>query len=132
MNHIKVRLGAKVTSHRCANTLIRERRIGLVDLDRLTTPSGRGGVGHQLRMTAFLQTDEPEDALFDRLSDGQETVVLEEGGFLGSEGFGDVLAFFFGEDDAVELFVDHVVLGLLACLFFSAPRCEVWMFVWHG
>ena len=38
-------------------------------------------------------------------------MVLQQRGFLGPEGGGDILAFFFGEDDAVELAVDDVVLN---------------------
>ena len=38
-------------------------------------------------------------------------MVLQQRGFLGAEGGGDILAFFFGEDDAVELAVDDVVLN---------------------
>ena len=61
-------------------------------------------------MTALLEADEPEDCGFDGLAYGEETVVLEEGGFLVAEGAGDLFAFFIGEDDAVEGGVEDVVL----------------------
>lgn len=40
-------------------------------------------------------------------------MVLEEGGFFVAQCLGNVVSFFFGEDDAVELFVDDVVLYFL-------------------
>lgn len=75
------------------------------------TPSTRGRrVRQQLRVTALFQTAEPKDGLFDGPTDGQEAVVLKQGRLFGSEDLGDVLAFLLGEDDAIELFVDDVVL----------------------
>lgn len=65
-------------------------------------PSSGGGIGHQLRVTAFLQADEPEDGGFNGLADRQEAVVLEKGGLLVSQSVGDLFAFFCGEDDAVK------------------------------
>ena len=82
-------------------------------------PSSSGGIGHQLRVAAFLQADEPEDGGFNGFADGQEAVVLEKGGLLVSQGAGDLLAFFCGEDDAVECRVKDVVLSWLSALYIS-------------
>ena len=61
-------------------------------------------------MAALFQAQEPEDGGLDRLADGEEAVVLEQRGFARAEGGGDVAAFGFGEDDAVEGRVEGVVL----------------------
>lgn len=61
-------------------------------------------------MAALLETDEPEDCRFNCLAYGQKTVVLEENGFCVAEDVGDLFAFFFGEDYAVEGGVEGVVL----------------------
>lgn len=79
-------------------------------------PSSGSGVGHELRVAAFLQADEPEDGGFNGFADGQEAVVLEKGGLLVSQGVGDLPAFFGGEDDAVECRVKDVVLSRLSAL----------------
>lgn len=110
MNNIKHRLRTKPPRKRRSNRLIRERSIGIINLDRLSTTSSSSRVRQQLRITAFLQTDKPEDSLFNRLSDSQETVVLQQCSFTIPQALGNVLALYFGEDDAVELFVDYVVL----------------------
>ena len=60
-------------------------------------------------MTGFIETDEPEGGFVDAAADGEETVVLEDAGFVGgTEGSGDGEAFGAIEDDAAELSVDGV------------------------
>lgn len=61
-------------------------------------------------MAALFQTQEPEDGGLDGLTDGEEAVVLQQGSLARTEGGGDVAAFLFGEDDAVEGCVEGVVL----------------------
>ena len=53
-------------------------------------------------MGALLEAQEPEDCCFDGVADGEEAVVLEQRGFARAKGSGDIVAFFFGKDDAVE------------------------------
>lgn len=61
-------------------------------------------------MAALFQAQEPEDGRLHGLADSEEAVILEQGGFARAEGGGDVVAFGFGEDDAVEGCVEGVVL----------------------
>lgn len=53
-----------------------------------------GRVDEQLCMTCLIEAEEPECGLVDAGADGEETVVLENAGFVrGAEGGGDGLAF---------------------------------------
>jgi len=61
-------------------------------------------------MAALLQTDEPEDGLLDRATNRQQAMVLEQSCFLAAEALCNVLTLFGGQDDAVERFVENVVL----------------------
>lgn len=61
-------------------------------------------------MAALFQAQEPKDGGFNRLADGEEAVVLKQGSFAQAESSGDVIAFSFSEDDAVEGCVEGVVL----------------------
>lgn len=61
-------------------------------------------------MAALFQADEPEYGFFDGFANGEEAVVLQEGGFFGGEARGDGVAFDFGENNAVEGGVESVVL----------------------
>lgn len=104
LHHIKQRQPTKPPRQRRPYSLIRKRRILPVNLDRLAAPARGRRIRHQLHMAALFQTDEPENGFFDCAADGEQAVVLQEGGFFGAERGGDVVAFF-GEDNAVELFV---------------------------
>lgn len=110
VNHIKQRLRAEPASLWCSHSLVRIKRILLVDLDCIAPSSGCGCIRHQLGVATLLQADEPEYCLFDGLAACKETVVHEKSSFLVADGFCDLLAFDLGEDDAVKLFVDDVVL----------------------
>lgn len=130
MDNIKQRLRTEPTRTRRPNSLIRIRCILLVDFDRCATTPSRSGISHQLRMAALLQADEPEDCSFDRLSDREEAVVLQQRGLLVSKRRGDMLPFCFGEDDTVELLVDNMVLQSLLvpnsnCSFLGAGAGEI-------
>lgn len=109
-NHIKQRLCTEPPGPGTSKRLERFRRLRLSDLHRRTSSSPRSRIRHQLRVAALLQADEPEHGFFDRFADGEEAVVLEQGGFFGGEAGGDGLAFGFGKDDAVEGGVEDVVL----------------------
>lgn len=61
-------------------------------------------------MAALLQTHEPENSLFNALAHGEKTVVLQERSLLVTQRRSNILAFFLGENDAIELFVYHMVL----------------------
>lgn len=71
MNNIKQRLRTKPARLRRANSLIRKRSVRIVNLHRLPTATRGRGIGQQLCMAAFLQTDKPENGFFDRATDGQ-------------------------------------------------------------
>lgn len=71
MNNIKQRLRTKPARLRRANSLIRKRSVRIINLHRLPTATRRCGIGQQLCMATFLQTDEPENGFFDRATDGQ-------------------------------------------------------------
>lgn len=85
----------------------------IANLHRLASSAPSSCIRQQLRMTALLQAHEPEHCLLDSLSASQETVVLQECGFVGSEGARDVVAFLGSEDDAVERLVEDVILSSL-------------------
>lgn len=110
MNKIKSWLRTEPASPWRSHSLVRIRRILLVDLHGLTSATSGRRISHQLRMAALLHAQEPEDGLLDGLADGQQTMVDEKGGFLVAEAFRDVVALFLNEDDAVEGFVKYVVL----------------------
>lgn len=110
MNNVKQRPRTEPPGKRRSDSLIRTRSIGSINLDRLSTTSSSSRIRQQLRITAFLQTDKPEDSLFDRLSDSQQTVILQQCSFTIAQALGNLLALFFGEDNTVELFIDYVVL----------------------
>ena len=79
------------------------------DLVRLTIRPRSSSISQQLHMAALVEEVEPADSLLDRLADGQQTVVAEECSTLVAESDGDVVAFVFGEDDALAV-EDDVVL----------------------
>lgn len=108
--NIKCRLRAKPTRHLRAHSLIRKRSLLVANLDGVASPSAGRRIRHQLRVAALFQAQEPEDGGLDGLTDGEEAVVLEQGGFAGAEGGGDVVAFSFGKDDAIEGGVEGVIL----------------------
>lgn len=110
MDNIKQRLRAKPARQRRPHSLVRKSSIRLINLHSLPAPSSRSSIGKKLRMAALLQTHEPEDRLFNALAHGEKAVVLQKSGFLVTQRRSDILAFFLGENDAVELFVYHVVL----------------------
>ena len=58
------------------NCLVCECGILVVDFDSLPASTGSGRISHELCMTAFLETDEPEDCFFHRFADCEQTVVL--------------------------------------------------------
>lgn len=110
MDDIKQRLRAKPARQRRPHSLVRKSSIRLINLDRLPAPSSRGSIGKKLRMAALLQTHEPKDRLFNALAHGEEAVVLKKSSFPVTQRRSDIRAFFLGKNDAVELFVYHVVL----------------------
>lgn len=129
-HHIKRGFRTEPARPRRPNTLVRKRRILLLDLEGLNPFSSGGRISQQLRMAAFLQTGEPEDARVDGLAHGEETVVLQEDGLLWTESLGDVFAFLFGEDDAFEAVVDGVVVvegaGVLGGLLGEGQSVASW------
>jgi hypothetical protein len=82
----------------------------VVNLDGLSASTSRGGIGQQLCVAALLGADEPEDGLLDGAAGGEQTMVLQQRELLVAQLLCDVLAFLLGEDDAIELVVDDVVL----------------------
>ena len=61
-------------------------------------------------MTAFLHADEPEYGRLDCVPNSQETVVLEECGFLISEAGRNIIALLLREHNAIEAFVHNMIL----------------------
>lgn len=94
MNHIKQRLRAEPARLRRPNSLISERRISIIDLDRRATASGRRRISQQLRVAALLEADEPEHRLLDGGAHCEQAVILQEGGLARAQRGGDVVAFF--------------------------------------
>jgi len=83
-------------------------------------PGGKGGgvidlfwgadpFRQQLSLTAAIHGDEPPGGLFDAVADGEQAVILENGGFALAEGLGDTLAFRCFVDDAGEIGENGVV-----------------------
>lgn len=84
MNNIKKRLRTKIPRQTRPHSLIRKRRIGIINLNR-GAPSARcRRIRKKLRVAAFLQRHEPEDCLLNGLADSQQAVVLEKRCFLGA------------------------------------------------
>lgn len=111
MNHIKQRLRTEPPRLGRPHRLISKRRVGIIDLDRRPAAARSRRISQQLRVAALLEADEPEHRLFDGATHREQAVILEEGGLAGAQRGGNVFAFFGGEDDAVELFVEDVVLS---------------------
>jgi hypothetical protein len=107
---VKSRLPAEPTGPRSAYRLVGKLCILLLDLDGFPSLAARRRIRHQLRLTAFLEADEPEDGGLDRLPHSQQAMVLEKCGLAVAETVCDVFALLFSEDDAVELAVDGVVV----------------------
>ena len=109
-HNIKSRFGTEPTRPRTAHSLIRKAGILLLDLDRLASPPPRSRISHQLRLTALLETNEPEDRSFDRLGHGQKPMILQQRRLLVAKTGSNVLPFFFREDHAIELAIHDVVV----------------------
>lgn len=62
-------------------------------------------------MAAFLQAHEPEDRFLNGLADGKEAMVLQKSGLLVAEAGCNVLSLLLDKDNAVEGFVQDVVLA---------------------
>ena len=86
------------------------------------SPSTGSRIGHQLRMTAFFQANEPEYSSFNRLSHSQKAMILEESGFLIAEAASDFFTFFLGEDDTIEGGVECVVLEQISMIGLCVTR----------
>jgi hypothetical protein len=63
-----------------------------------------------LSIAALFQRNKPEDSLLNRPTNSQKTMVLQQCRFLIPKRLSNILAFFLGKNDAVELLVDDVVL----------------------
>lgn len=87
-----------------------EGSIFIIYFYRLATTSPSCSIRHQLRLATFLQTDEPEDGRFDRLSYCQQAMILQQGGFFIAQACSNILSFLFGENDTVETFIQDVIL----------------------
>lgn len=77
MNNIKKRLRTEIPRQTRPHSLIRKRRIRIINLNRGAASARRRGVSQQLCVAAFLQRHEPEDRLLNGLADSQQAVVLE-------------------------------------------------------
>lgn len=117
VNHIEQRLRAEVAGDRGADGLVGEHGLLVADLDGLVATATSGRVREKLRLAAAVHGDEPEDGLLDGATDGQQTVVLQERGFLVAEGSSDFLALLLGDNDAVERVIEDVVLRGLSAYF---------------
>jgi hypothetical protein len=110
VDKIKHWLRTEPARGRSPNRVVRELRILFVDLDRSSTSSCCCRICHELRVAALLHAHEPEHRCFNRLADSQNAVVLQQSRLVVSNGFGDVLAFFRREHDAVEAVINDVIL----------------------
>lgn len=79
-------------------------------LDRLMTSTSCGRICGQLCLAALFQADEPEDRCLDGTADCQQAVILQEGSFLVAKASCDIIALLLGKDDAIEAFVEDVIL----------------------
>ena len=127
VHHIEYWHGTEPARRRTTNRPLRVRRLLIPDNDRLLPARASSRFGHELRVAALLQRDEPEDSFLDGLPDCQQAVILQESGLLVAETCSDVFALFFGKHDAVEAVIDDVVVvegaGVLRdCVDFAAER----------
>jgi hypothetical protein len=58
-----------------------------MNLQRLNTLAPGRSISQQLRMTALLQTREPENRRVNRLPDSQKPMILQEDRLLGSQSY---------------------------------------------
>jgi hypothetical protein len=110
MNHIEHGLCAEPPSDRRSNRLVRKRRIRIINLNSLSAPSSGRSIRQKLRIAALFQRNKPKDRLFNAPTNSQKPMVLQQSRFLIPKSFSNILPFFLGENDAVELPVDNVVL----------------------
>jgi hypothetical protein len=101
----------------------------LSNLNRLAPAPRSRRISKQLRMTALLQTHKPKHRLLNRLATSQQAMVLQQRRFLIAERFSNILALYFSKHDAVERFVEHVVVVertaiLRDCVQLSAQAAE--------
>jgi hypothetical protein len=120
MNHIEQRLCREPSCHRRPHSLIRKHSLLFPNLDCFTAPTRSRSVSQELRMTALFKTHKPEHRFFNGLTNSEETMVLQQRSFVRTEVLRDVSAFLFGENNAVEVRIQDVVLYL--CLSFRVPR----------
>ena len=112
-DQIEHRFRAEIPRHWTSNRFVGVYGILLIDLDRLTSSSSGGSIRQQLCLTALLHTDKPENRLLHRLAYCQQTMVLQKRCLLVAKTFSNIVAFFGGEYDAVERFV-QLILQLAA------------------
>lgn len=110
LHHVKG--GFRTEPPRIVSTysLISENRVLLVNLDRLPARARGRRISQQLRVAALLQAQKPEDAALDRLSAGQQAVVLQQRGLPRPERLGDRFALVGCQDDAPEGAVEGQVV----------------------
>ena len=110
MDHVEQRLGREPARQRRAHTVICELRILVRNLHRFSAPALGRGVGHELRMAAFLKRHEPKHSFLNRATHGKQAVVDQQGGLFIADAVGNVYAFLGRENDAVEGLVQDMVL----------------------
>lgn len=110
MDDIKQGLRAKPTCHRRTDRFVSKCGICFINFHRLPPASGRRRIREKLCVAALVQAHEPKYRLLDRLSDSQKAVILQERGLLIAQLSGDIMTFFLGENNAVELLIHNVVL----------------------
>ena len=71
LNNIKHWFATEPARYRCSNSLVCESCIIVIDFYSLVTSASSSGICHQLRVTAFLEADEPEYCGFNGVADRQ-------------------------------------------------------------
>lgn len=110
VNNIKQRLRAEPSSTCTSNSTVSVRSLLITNLNWLLATRCSRSLSHQLRLTALLQADEPEDSLLDSLTHSQEAVVLEKSSLLVSKAGSNILAFLLSENNTVERIINNVVV----------------------
>lgn len=107
---IKKWFSIKITSAMCPNRLFCNNSILVRNHNRLLPTGTSRGLREELGLTTLIHRDKPIDSLLNRLSDGEQPVVLQECRLVLPHTTGNPVAFLGGEDDPVEGFVQDVVV----------------------
>lgn len=110
VNHIKHGLRAEPTSTLASNSTVGVSRLFRANLYWLLATRGSRSFSHQLRLTALLKADEPENSLLNGLANSKKAVVLQKRSLLVTKTLGNIFTLLLSEHDSVKRVVDDVVI----------------------